>query len=316
MLRFYFPELKFIRSFEIGHVADWQFCLMAECFKDCGQEVYVKEGEFVVKNKWITFRAFDDRNTMYEVKLSMVEKGLVQFLGFRDEPLFSYGPLQEFEKENGKIEMADFLKDKNKLEKIRIYEKLTEYSDSCPYTETLFMEMDRNRDILRFYLTVAYRTQSGEDTSECMSPKNIKSRIKTMTLDEELTVEFKKKSFMEVIKKIEQYCERKKLPLSFRYTTYILPGHCIDIPYTIVTSENFEISFEFGEVSGVKVAKSIMDSTFYTDTLGDEYNVGTIVREIRKETQESAYVRDRGAENILKQVYEEESKYIFSCWYY
>lgn len=315
MLKIDFSAVGIERVVEIEKGVDWQFCLLSDCFKDCSQEAYMKDGVFVVTNRWLTFRAFDDEHTVYEVKLSAVEEGLLRFFSSRNTFEPQYGPLQEFENAHGEIELADFLKDKNNLEKIMIYEKLVKYPDSRPYPEKLFVEMDRSNDILRFYVDVIYQNQVEDDTSECHFLKSIKSRIKTMTLDDEVTFEFEEHSFMKIMKKIECYCERKNLSLAFSRKDFMLPGHCIDIPNTVVTSENFEIMFEYGKVGMVYVAKSIMEGSSYTDTLGDEYNIGTIVQEIRKETEGHTFVTDHGAEDICKMVYEEDSKYIFGYWF-
>lgn len=93
----------------------------------------------------------------------------------------------------------------------------------------------------------------------------------------------------------------------------MIPGHSIYIPNTVVTSENFEIIFDFENVRVVCVAKNIMDGTYYTDTLGGEYNVGSIVQETQKRTKEHAFIKEYGASNVWKMVYPEDREYIFGC---
>lgn len=304
------------RGVEISIGVGWQFCVLSGNFKNHPQETYFKDGVFVFTNEWLTFRAFDDRNTIYEVKLSAVEDGATRFWNPDKKSLFHDGPLREFVKENGEIGIAAFLKNQNQLGKIIICEEAVNYPDSRPYTKTLAMEPDRSRDILRFYVTVTYRTQSEEKTSRIFSLTEVKSRVKTMTLDNEVTFDFDKNSFMDIMKIIEPYCEKKNLTLSFCRKDYMLPSIGVDIPNTVVMSEDFEIMFEFETISMVYIARNIMDRTSYTDSLGDEYNIGTIVRETHKEKKGRTFINEYGAADLCKEVFPEDSKYSFGCWFY
>ena len=316
MLKIDFLNKKNGGGFEIEKGVGWQFCVLESCFKNYHNETCFKGGVFVFANEWLTFRALDDRNTIYEVKLSAAEAGEIRFWASDKKSLFNDGPLREYKKDNGEIEIAAFLKDKNKQEKIIICEKSVRFPDSRPYTQTLAMETDRSSDLLRFYVTVAYRTESEEELTESISSKKIRNRIKTMTLDNEVTFDFDNHSFMEIMKKIEIYCARRNLTLSFCRKDYMLPSIGVDIPNTVVTSDNFEIMFEFEEVSMVCVAKSIMNSTSYTDTSGAEYSIGNIVRETRKGKNGHIFINEYGAADMCKEVYPEENKYIFGCWFY
>ena len=151
-------------------------------FKEYGQTAYFKDGEFVVKNDWISFKALDDCNTIYEVKLSAAEAGEIQFGVPFDVPLFQDSPLREFENEDRKIDMPAFLKNLVQPGKIKICEHVREWKGETAYTETLEMDIDRDSDILRFWITVTYRPKSEESPQESILRER-DSRIKTMTLD-------------------------------------------------------------------------------------------------------------------------------------
>jgi len=301
------------RRFEIKHGVGWSFCVLSNCFEEYGQDAYFRDGVFVVENDWITFRALDDRNTVYEVKLSAVKEGKIRFWVPNKKSLVFCGPLGDFEKENGEIDIAAFLKSKNQPEKITICKNDVEPERKNPYMETLEMEIDRSNDVLRFYLTVTDRAQYVESSPENISGKETGSRIKTMTLDKEITFDFCNHSFMEIMRKIFNYCDRKNVKISVSCRDYMIPGHCIDIPHTVITSESFEILFLMENVRVVYVAESIMDNSYYTDTAGGEYNIGNIVRETRKKTKGHSFITDYGASNIWKMVYPEEDEYLFGC---
>lgn len=313
MLEIEFTKVGVAGRVEIKKGVGWKFCQLSWRLGDYNQEAYFKDGMFVVTNEWLTFRALDDRNTIYEVKLSAVEKGEIRFWVPSKKPLFHGGPLEKFEKEDGRIDIAAFLKNRKQLEKLTVCEHVVEPIEDEPYTETLVMEMDRSSDILRFYLTVTYRPDYVEISTRGMFDWKTDSRIKTITLDKEVTFDFCNDLFMEVMKKITAYCERKNEKISVRCVDYMLPGHCVDIPHTVVSSESFEIAFEMENVREVYVAKDIMNSTYYTDTLGDEYYIGDIVREIPQKAKCRSFVKGYGAVNMLKWVLPEEDKYLFYC---
>ena len=298
---------------EIKKGVGWKFCELSWRFDKYGQEAYFEDGVFVVTNEWVTFRASDDRNTIYEVKLSAVEEGKIRFRASDKKPLFHDGPLGDFEKEDREIDIAAFLKNNNRQGKITICENEVKWPDDEPYTETLQMEIDRSSDMLRFYLTVTYRPGYEEILSRGSFDWKTDSRIKTMTLDKKVAFDFCNEPFMNVMKKVIDYCERKNVKLSFSCRDYMLPGHCVDIPHTVVTSESFEIVFEQENVREVYVAKNIMNSTYYTDSLGDEYNIGDIVRETPQKAKYRTFVEGYGAANMLKWVLPKEDKYIFCC---
>ncbi|MBQ7955746.1 MAG: hypothetical protein IJ282_08335 [Lachnospiraceae bacterium] len=257
---------------EIEKGVGWKFCELSWRFRNYAFDAYFKDGEFVITSEWITFRALDDRNTIYEVKLSAVEEG-----------------------------------------KINIYEDAVKTMKKKPYTETIQREIDRSSDILRFYLTVTYEPGYVEKSRRGSFPWKTDSCVRTMTLDKEVTFDFCNDPFMKVMKKIMDYCERKNEKLSVSLREYMLPGHCVDIPHTVVGSENFEIVFEFENVREVYVGENIMNSSYYTDSLGDEYYIGNIVREMQKKTQRHTYMTGYGASNMWKIVFPENSIYIFSC---
>lgn len=313
MLKIHIVDVGVVGEIEIKKGVGWKFCQLSRRFKDYGHEAYFKDGVFVVANEWITFRALDDRNTIYEVQLSAVEAGKIRFGGSGKNPLFHGGPLGDFEKEDREIDIAAFLKNNNQPGKIAICEHEVTWPDDEPYTETLQMEIDRSSDILRFYLTVTYRPDYVESSSRGSFDWKTDSRIETMTLDEEVTFDFCNEPFMEVMKKVMAYCERKNIKLSVSCVEYMLPGHCVDIPHTVVSSESFEIVFEYENVREVSVAENIMNSTYYTDSLGDKYYIGDIVREIPQETKYRKFVKGYGAANMLKCVLPEEDTYVFYC---
>ena len=274
MLELFFGNVSIFSDFKIQAGVGWQFCLLAGHFENRGLEAYFKDGEFVVTSDRINFRALDDWNTICELKLSEVEKGAIQFGVPNRKPLFPGSPLRGYEKEDKEIDMAAFLNDWDQKEKITICERRVESERKESYTEMVQMEVDRKNDILRFYVTITYQPEDVESPQEEDSYKARGSRIKTMTLDGEVTFDFADCSFMKTMKKIVDYCERKNLNISVRRRDYMLPGHCIDIPHTVITTDDFEIIFEFESVSMVYVAKSIMDGTYYTDTAGGKYNIG------------------------------------------
>ena len=313
MLEIDITDVVVAGGFKIGKGVGWKFCELSWRFDKYGQEAYFEDGVFVVTNEWITFRASDDRNTIYEVKLSAVEEGKIRFRASDKKPLFHDGPLGDFEKEDREIDIAAFLKNNDQPGKIMICEKEVAWPDEEPYTQTLRMEVDRSSDILRFYLTVTYRPDYKENSSGGNFNWKTDSRINTMTLDKKVTFDFCNEPFMNVMKKVIDYCERKNVKLSFSCRDYMLPGHCIDIPQTVVSSERFEIVFDFEYVREVCVAKNIMNSTYYTDSLGDEYNIGDIVQEIPQKAKYRTFVEGYGAANMLKWVLPKEDKYIFYC---
>lgn len=313
MLEMKFTNVGVVGDFEIKRGVGWKFCELLWRFEKYGYEAYFKDGVFVVINEWITFRALDDRNTIYEVKLSAVEEGKIQFRSTYNKLLLHGGPLEEFEKEDRELDIAAFLKNKNQPGKIMIGESLVKPLDEAPYTETLVMEIDRTSDILRFYLTVTYQPHHVETSSRGRFDWKTDSRIKTLTLDNEVTFDFYNEPFMKVMKQIAAYCERKNVTFTISYREYMLPGHCIEIPHTVIESEDFEIVFEFEEVREVSIAKSIMDSSYYTDSLGDAYNIGDIVRENQREKEGVTYITGYGASNMLKWVFPEDRTYCFCC---
>ena len=315
-------ELRFIENdkvvdiFEIKKGVGWQFCMLFDKKEEHAQMASFKDGKFVCKNKWISFRALDDANTIYEVKLSAIEKGEIRFGSSYNIPLNSGTPLKEFENEDGKIDMQAFLKYWNQSGKMLISRHSWEWEGETSYTETLEMEVDRSHDILRFYVSVTYQAQE-EQPKENSLYRRTGREIKTMTLDGAITFEFMKYTFMEVMKNVTKYCERNNLTISVRREDYMMAGHCIDIPYTIVETERFKIAFEFEVVNMVYIKKCIMDDTYYMDASGSSYNIGTIVREIHKESASGNYLSDDyyGATDICKRVYSEDDEYIFGCWF-
>ena len=310
----YFRDDELEENIEISEGVDWKFCVLSGCYRDSEPEACFVDGTFVVTNKWLTFRAFDDTHTRYEVSLRAVEEGRIRFEVPYRKPLDQGSPLKAFENENKEIDMVAFIKT-NPEDRITICERVVEPEREEPYTETLQMEIDRSADILRFYLTVTYRTPELANVREIMSYRKEKCRIKDLTLDNEITFDFENHTFMEVMKKILDYCKKRELQMSIRCVNYMLPGHCVDIPNTVIKTANFEIAFEFGAVKMVHITKDIMNGTCYTDTTGGEYNIGTIVEEIREETDGGSYLDNHGAENICKRVYAEDEEYIFGCWF-
>ena len=315
MLNLDFSNVGVKRRVTLKEGVEWNYCDLFRCFDEYGLEADFKEGVFVASNDLITFRAFNDRNTIYEMKLSAVEEGKVRFWLLGQQSLIPGCALGEFEKENRELDIAAFFNKKSKQEKITVCEHVERLTAECSYTETLEMEMDRSADIIKFYVTVEYRIQSAEKSGKSSSDKEAGSRIKTMTLDNEITFDFNRDYFMEIMKKIERYCERKNQKISIRCIDDIIPGHCIYIPNTVVTLENFEIVFSFEKVRIVRVTKNIMNSTFYTDTLGNEYCIGTIVRETQKKTKDAAAIEEYGASELWKIVLPETREYIFCCGY-
>jgi len=310
----YIRDDELEESIEMSEGVDWKFCVLSGNYRDSEPEAGFVDGTFVVTNKWLKFQAFDDTHTRYEVSLRAVEEGRIRFEVPHRKPLYQGSPLKAFENENREIDMVAFIKT-NPAERITICERAVEPEREEPYTETLQMEIDTNRDRLRFYLTVTYRFPELANVRKIMSYRKEECRIKDLTLDNEITFDFENHAFMEVMKKILDYCEKRELPISIRCVNYMLPGHCIDIPNTVIKTANFEIAFEFGTVKMVHITKDIMNGTCYTDTTGGEYNIGTIVEEIREETEGGSYLLNHGAQNICKRVYAEDEEYIFGCWF-
>ena len=206
MLEILFPKKRGCREcLEMKKGVSWQFCCFPKEVR--GYDAYFNDGEFVVTNELVTFRALDDNNTIYEVKLSALEEGKIRFEVPYRKPLHQGSPLKAFENENREIDMAAFIKT-NPTNRITICERVVEPESEEPYTETLQMEIDTNRDILRFYLTVTYRTPALANVREIMSYWKETCRIKFMTLDNEITFDFENNAFMEVMKKILDYCEK------------------------------------------------------------------------------------------------------------
>ena len=119
---------------------------------------------------------------------------------------------------------------------------------------------------------------------------------------------------VEIMKKITAYCDKEHIKGTFSRRDYMLPGHCIDIPNTVFTTDRFEIIFEFENVSMLYIAESIMNGSSYTDTLGEEYNIGTIVRQAKNKSNGYTYVENQSASNLCKVVYPDGNAYIFGCW--
>ena len=310
----YFEKDKREEYIEMSKGVSWKFCTLSGSYRDSEPEAYFKDGVFVITNKWLTFRAFDDTNTVYEVSLRAVEEGRINFKVAYWKHLDQGSPLKKFEKENREIDMVSFLKT-NPTERITICERKVEPEKEEPYTEALQIEIDRSSDVLRFYLTVTYQFPALANVRKVMSYRKEENRIKIMTLDDEVTFDFENHAFMEVMKKIMSYCKKRDLQISVRRVDYMMPGHCIDIPNTVIKTDYFEIAFEGETVRMVHITKDIMDSTYYTDTLGGEYNIGNIVEEIHNETARGSYLLDHGAQNICKRVYAEDDEYIFGCWF-
>lgn len=64
MLEILFPKKRGCREcFEMKKGVSRQFCCFPKSVK--GYHAYFKDGEFVVANKWINFRAYDDNYTVW-----------------------------------------------------------------------------------------------------------------------------------------------------------------------------------------------------------------------------------------------------------
>ena len=260
MLEILFPKKRGNRKrFEMQKGVGWQFCSFPEQVK--GYDAYFKDGIFVVTNELLTFRALDDNNTIYEVNLRAVEKKKIRFEVSYGKPLFQESPLKNYEKENSEIDMAAFLKTEPQG-RILVCVHKEKSEDEGPYTETLEMEIDRSSNVLRFYLTVSYQPKCKEKTQEQGAALQKRSRIKI--IDNELVLDYSEQ-FMEVMKKVMSYCEKRELQISVSCEDNMWPGCGFLIPCTEIKTDHFVISFDFEELDSVRVAEGIPYSAYYTD---------------------------------------------------
>lgn len=246
MLEMLFPAKRGCSEcFEMKKGVGWQFCSFPKTVK--GYHAYFKDGEFVVANKWLTFRALDDNNTLYEVNLRAIKRRKIRFKLAYGKPLFPGSPLKNYENENKEIDMKSFLKTEpqGRIKICEHHEKKSE--DEAAYIETLEMEIDRNSGLLRFYLTVTEQTQDAEESQEQSADEQKQSKGKKKVLGNGLTVDYDKK-FMEVMKDVMSYCEKRNLTLSVRCTEYLWDDFLI--PYTEIETEQFKIAFQFERVDG------------------------------------------------------------------
>ena len=106
----YIRDDKLEENIEISKGVDWKFCVLSGRYRDSEPEACFVDGTFVVTNKWLTFRAFDDTHTRYEASLRAVEEGRIRFEVPYRKPLYQDSPLKEYENENREIDMVAFLK--------------------------------------------------------------------------------------------------------------------------------------------------------------------------------------------------------------
>ncbi len=258
MLELLFPKKRGNREcFELQKGVGWQFCTFPEQVK--GYDAYFKDGIFVVTNELLTFRALDDCNTIYEVNLSAVEKKKICFGVSYGKPLFQNSPLKKYEKENREIDMVAFLKTEPQG-RILVCEHKEKSEDEGPYTETLEMEIDRSSNVLRFFLTVIYNLKCKEKPQEQGSALQKHNIIKI--IDDELVLDYSEQ-FMEVMKKVMSYCEKRGLQISVRCEDNMWPGCDFLIPCTEIKTDHFVISFDFEELDSVRVAEGIPYSVCY-----------------------------------------------------
>lgn len=249
MLEILFPKKRGRREcLEMKKGVSWQFCCFPKEVR--GYDAYFKEGEFVVTNELVTFRALDDDNTIYEVKLSAIKRRKIRFKLAYGKPLFPGSPLKNYEKENKDIDMKSFLKAEPQG-RIKICEHHVEKSeDEAAYTETLEMEIDKNSELVRFYLTVTYQPQYAEESQKQDSGGQQQKKRKTRTLDDDLTLDYDK-NFMEVMKEIMSYCEKRSLALSVQCTEYLWDDFLV--PYTEIITDHFELVFWFEKLESVHI---------------------------------------------------------------
>ena len=253
-------EMNYIRddeleeNIEISKGVDWKFCILSSCYRDSEPEACFVDGTFVVTNKWLTFRAFDDMNTRYEVSLRAVEEGRIRFEVPYRKPLYQDSPLKEYENENREIDMVAFLKT-NPADRITICERVVEPEGEVPYAETLEMELDRSSDRLRFYLTVTYRPEGKEKPQEQGAALRKDNLIKV--INNELVLDYSE-HFMEVMKKVMSYCEKRELQISVSCEDNMWPGCDFLIPCTEIKTEHFELAFQFESLDSVRVAEGIL----------------------------------------------------------
>jgi len=244
MLEILFPKKRGCREcLEMKKGVSWQFCCFPKEVR--GYDAYFKDGEFVVTNEFVTFRALDDCNTIYEVKLSAIKRRKIRFKLAYGKPLFPGSPLKNYEKENKDIDMKSFLKAEPQG-RIKICEHHVEKSeDEAAYTETLEMEIDKNSELVRFYLTVTYQPQYAEESQEQSADGQKQCKGKKKVLGDGLTVDYDK-NFMAVMKDVMNYCEERNLALSVRCKEDMWDDFFI--PYTEIKTEQFEIVFQFERV--------------------------------------------------------------------
>ena len=249
MLEILFPKKRGCREcFEMKKGVSWQFCCFPKEVR--GYDAYFKDGEFVVTNELVTFRALDDNNTIYEVKLSAIKRRKIRFKLAYGKPLFPGSPLKNYEKENQEIDMKSFLKAEPQG-RIKICEHHEEKSeDEAAYTETLEMEVDRSCELLRFYLNVIYQPQYAEESQEQSADGQKQSKGKKKVLDDGLTLDYDK-NFMEVMKEIMSYCEKRNLALSVQCTEYLWDDFLV--PYTEIITDHFELVFWFEKLESVHI---------------------------------------------------------------
>ena len=122
--------------------------------------------------------------------------------------------------------------------------------DEAAYTETLEMEIDRSCELLRFYLNVTYQPQYAEESQEQSADGQKQSKGKKKVLDDGLTLDYDK-NFMEVMKEIMSYCEKRNLALSVQCTEYLWDDFLI--PYTEIMTDHFELVFQFEKLESVHI---------------------------------------------------------------
>ena len=150
--------------------------------------------------------------------------------------------------------MAAFLKTEPQG-RLFVCEYKEKSEDEAPYTETLEMELDRSSNVLRFYLTVTYRSEGKEKTQEQGSALQKDNLIKV--INNELVLDYSGQ-FMEVMKKVMSYCEKRELPISVRCEDNMWPGCDFIIPCTVIKTDHFELAFEFESLDSVRVAEGIL----------------------------------------------------------
>lgn len=207
MLEMLFPAKRgYSECFEMEKGVSWQFCHFPKTVK--GYQAYFKDAEFVVANKWITFRALDDNNTIYEVNLRAIKRRKIRFKVSYGKLLFSGSPLKNYENETKEIDMKSFLKTEPQG-RIKICEHHVEKSeDEAAYIETLEMEIDQSSELVRFYLTVTEQPQAAEESQDQSTDGQMQSKGRIKVLGDGLTVDYNK-NFMGVMKDVMRYCEER-----------------------------------------------------------------------------------------------------------